>query len=426
MSKHRRKVERMKTLVIIVLSVSAVIMLLQVQPFFSTEGNPLDIIRNIISNIRNDSYSEINEMDNITDGANIPLRMAYVSSGGRCVLQYSMEELESNYASIATLLGEAIGSANQLSVTDESEWREKLLEPGVYLDYIGAIPIGVLAEWVGASSPDEFPQINVRRLLLIKQGESADLYFKDEGSGIYYTCHTEVRFNDVEQALDSTMTPNDGMFAFEMESGYDNIDSYTLFSGTWPEISSFSITSPLQSVEEQERLMTELGFNPDSEARYEESDGTNVIVESNAVLRFTAAGNVQYRGTSESMNLEFNANEDLGAAISWARRLLTTCSGVGEQYAYLVSAQQVGDTITICFNWSIQGVPLSLGGNKYAMSVTITDGVVRTMEMNLRSCMQSDTENTLLPEELAAAAVTNNGELMLYYGEDGIPFWAAN
>ena len=270
MSKRRRTVEILKTLVIVILSISALLMLLQVQPFFEAKSNPIDTIKSIVSSIRNDAYNASNEASNITDGANTPLQMAYVSSGGRCVLQYSINELESNYISIATLLGEAIGSANQLRETDEAEWREKLSDPGVYLDYMGAIPIEVLAGWVGAQAPDDFPQVSIRRLILIKRDDSADLYFRDEISEKYYACRTEVRFADIVQALDDTMVQNGGAFAFELGTGYENIDPYTLLSGEPARLSCFSIASTLQSVEAQKRLMLELGFNPDSEARYEE------------------------------------------------------------------------------------------------------------------------------------------------------------
>lgn len=415
----KKALERLKTLVIILLVVSAVLMAVNIQLF-----------RNIISRFQDAAPDDPGGQGELvlSSGANLPFRMAYMSEAGRCGLQYGSGEIEVYYNMIATTIGEAFGSASNIVTISETVWRRQLGENGVYFDYLGSIPSEALASWFGVEPPADFPSVSIRHLALVQSGEGTALCFigeSGEAGAVFYQGETAVKFSAVGQLLEG-MLPNGASFAFELDGEYENISDYTMLTGGQPRLPVLSATSPLNSEEARQRLILAFDFNPNTTSRYEESDGTHVIVETSGTLRFPPGGGVIYRQTSTDGSIRIPVPSDGVAGVSqvvaFAKKIASDCGIISgaEQDIYLTGAQSADGVITAAFGYTFRGVPIRLASGKDAIYIEVSGGTVKTLELNLRVFTPGEELVSLMPEKMAIAATAKlpTGELYIAYTQD--------
>ena len=136
----KRRIERLKSALIVLLSGSAVFLLMRTQAaIVSTED----------SGTAYQAEAE-NSASTESPGATArPLRMAAaIQRGGEVVrygVQYDQESTDSLYQQSYSLLVEALSSASQPYAVSETEFRQALsTAPGLYFDWQGEIPVAVL------------------------------------------------------------------------------------------------------------------------------------------------------------------------------------------------------------------------------------------------------------------------------------------
>ena len=161
MSKRRRKqiVERIKSLLIVLLSCSAVYLVVLTQSIAVPSG--------LLSRPSTGGGGLA-----VADPAETarPLRMAAVIPAGgnevqRFGVQYSEADTADLFQQAYTILVEALSSANQLKEVTEAEWRQALsAAPGLYFDWQGEVPLEVLDGWLSVENP--MLTGSVRRMVL--------------------------------------------------------------------------------------------------------------------------------------------------------------------------------------------------------------------------------------------------------------------
>ena len=166
-SKRRRRrnrgLERLKTLLIVLLSLSAIYLtgLALVQNRVSGSQG---LLSGLISLFRPQSTVETSDPGNTVQltAAARPVRIAVCDGVNRYAVQYNTTQTDKLYDSVGILLGEALSSADSPTVVTESVWQVALSAPGVS----AALPVETVAVVVMGkpSSLGESEKINARLL----------------------------------------------------------------------------------------------------------------------------------------------------------------------------------------------------------------------------------------------------------------------
>lgn len=222
MTKRRRKriVERVKSVLILLLSCSAVYLVMLIQSTVVPSG--------LLSH-PSTGGGGLAAADPAETAR--PLRMAAVIPAGgsevqRFGVQYSDADTADLFQQAYTILVEALSSANQPKEVTEAEWRQALAAaPGLYFDWQGEVPLAVLDGWLSVDNP--LLTGSVRRMVLAAREGRVFLCYFDETAGRYYACGSDVvsvrRLEEVVEAL----RDNGARFAFETEE-YGGLEPYTL------------------------------------------------------------------------------------------------------------------------------------------------------------------------------------------------------
>lgn len=428
--KRARRTERLKTAAIILLTLITLVLVAMILPFFGSGSDPLTTLRELITHVGAAATAEPDETLQTSSGAHVPLRLVWNGGAGRCGYQYGNGDIDTIFQPMATILGEAFGSAR--NVRESSDYRTRALMKenslSLYLDYGSEIQTSVLASWYGAEKNAALPDVRVRRIVLAAEGDSTVLCVMGE-SGIW-EAETAVKFSSIVGAM-SSLKPNGAAFAFEMDGPYEMIDDYTLLSGRLPQFFIHEVNSPLATEEGQQQLLRALGFNPNTEAQYAETDGTRVVVESGSVLRFSQSGAVSYRGETGGegpfpLTVGEAATTTPAQVVAWAALLFDRCMEPDPRAVCLRNVAVSGETITATFGYVLDGTPVRLTGDEPAMTVTVTGGVVTRLELRLERFTETEEQVELLPEKLAAAAAGLKQEPVVTYVEEAgrlIPTW---
>ena len=140
--RRNRGLERLKTLLIVLLSLSAIYLtgLALVQNRVSGSQG---LLSGLISLFRPQSTVETSDPGNTVQltAAARPVRIAVCDGVNRYAVQYNTTQTDKLYDSVGILLGEALSSADSPTVVTESVWQAALSAPGVWFDFLGKIPL---------------------------------------------------------------------------------------------------------------------------------------------------------------------------------------------------------------------------------------------------------------------------------------------
>jgi len=168
-----------------------------------------------------------------------------------------------------------------------------------------------------------------------------------------------------------------------------------------------------------------LGFNPYTNSRYTESNGTEVIVDGDHSLRILPGGRIRYQGGSESMvSIESeSAVPTLQEAVSGISTLLNQLlSGIsGDASLYLLDIQQFGNATTLKFGYQYNGIPIRFSDGASAAQVRLSGNAVTSLSLYFRQYTAGSDSSLLLPlpQAIAIAAKQPGKELFLGYTDNG-------
>ena len=397
----RRTIEGLKTGLIVVLLVSAILL-----------GYSSDVFGGL-SGAFSPSGATLSDLgaagQSPAEAARPTMLVLTNSAAERAVFKYDMDTLDLIYERTSGSLGEALGALSTPEECREADWREALKSPGIMFEYHRDMPLELVRDWLGASGDGQ--GITVRRICLVFEGNAASLYF--EGGGSFYTAQTASLGGElsVSTAYDSGIK-----YLFEQDSASPT--PYMIISPDSNHTVALS-QNPLVDSSALATAVAVLGIDLRLTSGYTESDGTHVYVSSVFDLRVSPDGVVRYhRDADNTSPVGFCDSVDI------ARRIAASTIGAfsGVARVYFTGYSYENDDITVMFDYFFDGGRVFFPGHSSAARITVSGGVVTDMTLCFRSFSPGDS-TVLLPE--AQALAISSGEFALGYADSSpaSPFW---
>lgn len=423
--KGKRWLERGKSLLIALLTLSAVY-LLTMTPLVQDSGL-LELL-----NPPEPAGSGPSGPARVT--AALPARMAVNTPSGRYGLQYDQDSLDELFARMGPLLGEALASSGQAQGISEQKWREYLKGTGIYFDFSGQTPLSALGAWLREGGQCSLPG-SARRFLLAADGEDGvALCWQDESGGEFYACPTSLtqRFH-LEPAMES-FSGNGAFFAFEDSGMARTLKPYTLVTGGAQTAGrNYAVDDPLSASGAVDSLLNALSF---SGRNHVTVSGGEAYLDGNDRLEVGSGGTVTYRaarGEKYPACSGWGTAEAEAEAIATAWKLAEASVGsmCGEAQLYLISAQTQANGYQVRFGYRLNGSDVRLRDGGWAAEFWIQNGYVTKFTLHFRSYTATAEEDLLLPVDRAAAMLPDltkeKVELVIQYRDAGgaavVPEW---
>ena len=427
--------ERLKSLLIVLLTLSALALTLRVLLFNELAGQgPRGWLDNLTSLFRQEQTASTGDPGGSiqSSAAAQPVRLSVSDGSERFAVQYDTAQTDQMFSSLGILLSEALSSAAAPSEVTEQAWRDALCAPGVWFDFLGDIPLEALCAWMveGGSNPNltaAARQVAVAR----DDGGGVSLYYHNVEDGLYYACRTAVAYEGHMDELVTGYGGNGASFVFELEEGggYDGLDPYVLLSASTPSPAVFRASTPLSGTDTNavSALQESLSFQVSSDAIYAIPGGLRLRL-GRETLEIGGDGTVTYH-TSEELPTRYPVGEDgytVTELVETTRRLAADTVGrtCGAARLYLAGVETGGDgAVTVSFGYSLNGAAVLLPEDGCAARFTVQDGQITDYTLYFRRYEQSGQTSPVLRERQAAAALEalqpQGRELILSYSDTG-------
>ena len=409
--------ERLKSLLIVLLTLSALALTLRVLLFNELAGQgPRGWLDNLTSLFRQEQTASTGDPGGSiqSSAAAQPVRLSVSDGSERFAVQYDTAQTDQMFSSLGILLSEALSSAAAPSEVTEQAWRDALCAPGVWFDFLGDIPLEALYAWMveGGSNPNltaAARQVAVAR----DDGGGVSLYYHNVEDGLYYACRTAVAYEGHMDELVTGYGGNGASFVFELEEGggYDGLDPYVLLSASTPSPAVFRASTPLSGTDTNavSALQESLSFQVSSDAIYAIPGGLRLRL-GRETLEIGGDGTVTYH-TSEELPIRYPVGEDgytVTELVETTRRLAADTVGrtCGAARLYLAGVETSEDgAVTVSFGYSLNGAAVLLPADGCAARFTVQDGQITDYTLRFREYEETAEHSLLLPERQAAAAL---------------------
>ena len=424
MDKKKRRIDRLQNLAILLLSVSAVFLLLQTPLFGDLGESPLPSWLSGAS-----SAGTANADDALVSPAPVQLMLSnsFVRFGA------DASTADPLFEAPGAFLGEAIGSATAGFSVREEEFLERLLLPGLYFDFYSELPLELLSGRLGASVSGN-GSVSARRCLLSPAADRVELYVQGTDGCTRFAC--AVSASALTEYLDM-QEGNGAEFAAVLGEHYDHLTPYTVLPAEMQTRKKLVAGNPLADFDNTD-FLSRAEFNPHTQDRYAESSGTIVILEGQRILRLQNDGTVSYSGAGAESDSLYRVSRDDRAerseAVAGARKLLASLlSGrLGEASLFLHSAEESADGFYLLFDYAVDGTPIRFSDGTHAAQVSVSGSSITAFSIHCRRYQKTENDSLLLPAQQAAAVsrIYGGGELTVAYidsfGESVSADWVAN
>ena len=413
---RRRRRDFIQNIAIAMLSVLAVLLFFQTQRLTQTSGEG-SLFKPTAGTDTPISSAPIGQDVPLT----LPVRTAVTGSYGRYG-SVTTTTADGDFEPLRGLLELALNSARTPTLCSLQVFQEALDAPSVYCDFLSPLPLPVLTDALWASSVHTQ---QARCLLLSGQDGRVTLYLWD-GAALCYRCDTDLPYETLETTGNRDESGNTH-FAFDLPEA-DSLAPFSLLPDAVPVLPVLSV-SP--SLDDTNRLLTLLDFNPNTNYRYPESDGSETVVEGERSVRIRSNGTVVYdSGGEPALVIEAAGDRPapLEAASGAAALLNSLLSGSsGEASLFLTGIRQSGITCTLTFDYQLGGVPIRFADGESAATVTLDGTVVSGMTLRFRQYTATASNSLLLPltQTLAIAGRQEAQELSVAYADNGTDTAAA-
>ena len=424
--KKRNHVRLVQNTAILLLSVSAVFLLLQVISFSTgQDGNIASLFPDTA--LSDDAQAHSTDLTGMPSPVSLVVNWDYGRSG------HLLTSPEDTGAQAATaLLQEALGSAAGPKTAGEDAFRQALSRPGIYFDCTNALPVSIFAAQYGVAFD---PQVEARYFLIaVEEDQTVGLYFWS-GEGNIFRYSTAVTGTAVTDVV-TTFQTNGALFAFEAGETMEHLDPYTILTGVR---NPRTLTSAIPAALDMDSLLERLDFNPHTNSRYPQSNGTEVVVESPRTLRVQTDGTVIYTGDTEAASDLYRVASAGGTpteaeAVLAVRQLLEELlsdEDLADAVLYCSGVEKSKDGMMVYFDYMVDGIPIYFADGAAAMEAEITGDTLTAFQLKCRQYTLRESTYTLLPLPLAAAVSQYEGGcLTIGYvdrgNEEVLPSWMAN
>lgn len=419
--KRRRAWERIKTLLILVLSCSAVY--LAARTFFPGRLEGL--------------FTHSLPAESTTQGTALlsgqtlrPSALAVTWADGRYGLLYHQDDQEA-VTQASSLLAQALVGVSQPKTVTRQAWLRALEEPGLFCQYLAPMPLDALSRWLSGQEEPNLAGAWAQRLCVTARA----LYFQGEGE-TYYACDLSGDFTGALKQLAEQFSANGAHFAGKSDR-YPNLRDDSLILSLAPRLpqllaeNPIPLSDPAQPPEALSSLLQTLSFHPQTNPLYPVTGGW-AITDGGETLRIDPQGQLTYR-RSDQTTARFPAEEPM-LDVTRALAESTVGSLCGDARLYLQQLRQNGSETVITYGYAYRGAAIQTGEEGWCAQFTVKDGCVGSFTLVLRRyTAQGSAEALLLPQEQAAAALPQGSDrqsLELLYedqagqGQELTPFWA--
>ena len=427
--------ERLKSLLIVLLTLSALALTLRVLLFNELAGQgPRGWLDNLTSLFRQEQTASTGDPGGSiqSSAAAQPVRLSVSDGSERFAVQYDTAQTGQMFSSLGILLSEALSSAAAPSEVTEQAWRDALCAPGVWFDFLGNIPLEALCAWMVEGGRNPNLTAAARQVAVARDdGGGVSLYYHNVEDGLYYACRTAVAYEGHMDELVTGYGGNGASFVFELEEGggYDGLDPYVLLSASTPSPAVFRASTPLSGTDTNavSALQESLSFQVSSDAIYAIPGGLRLRL-GRETLEIGGDGTVTYH-TSEELPIRYPVGEDgytVTELVETTRRLAADTVGrtCGAARLYLAGVETGGDgAVTVSYGYSLNGAAVLLPEDGCAARFTVQDGQITDYTLRFREYEETAEHSLLLPERQAAAALDalspEGRELLLCYTDNG-------
>lgn len=342
-----------------------------------------------------------------------PVQIAQRHNGVRSGALWDSLAAEAAMQLLGRTLGEALGSAGTPEPAASGDWAAALESESVYLRFSGAIPLRALGAWNSAECALD---ANVRRLALCAGEQALRLFYEDENGGSF-VCDTAARPELPELGLGQAC-----YFAFERDGVYERPEPLTLLPEQLPDIPELSAAATADMISDAAPFLRKLGMDPDTPSRYEDTDGAVSFVDFRRQCRVSPEGFIYYNNPAAGENLL--APHTQPGILGWIEGTRALCASLketlGDAEWELQGVADNGQSVTIRYGVRVNGLPVLGESRAYAL-FTVADGGVREAHIYVKTYRKQDSSSVLLPlgQGLAAAALPDGFFLELGYPDTG-------
>ena len=426
MTKARRAVEWIKSILIVLLLTSALLLGWRTQ-LFDDVVKAIPLIGSFAELVRSSSGAGATGGVSLKEAARPMCIVITNETGARFGVKYDTDLRNTIYDRTSSIMGEALGSASLPQEVDEEEWRAALAGPNIYFEYNSPVRLSILDGWLGTHIPEESGDIALRRLFIAFSGNKSSIYLQEYESGLFYHADTASSAGKAQELDD--YVPNGALFAYELEiTGSDNAPYMLIMPGQQhPDVRTASAGS---QVELLEALVTALGHSNEPYTVQPERDRALRRVGTQYSVVIDVNGRAVYRRTDAIApgdgDITVNEREMIERARAIAAETIGKTCGAADVFFESMEMNS-GNSYTALFGYYIAGGFVHLYDDRYAARITFTSGAITDVELDFRSFAFTGEYEKLYLERQALAA--SGGEFVLCYPDTGAelikPVWVS-
>lgn len=314
-----------------------------------------------------------------------------------CGVCYDDDGIDEVIREFRSVMGETLGSASVPVPVERSVWQEALLGPGLFLEYSAPVSLNVLACWMGTSA--DFPaDLRADRLLFaLPEKERVDFYYLDERGNAFF-CETLALGSALYEGINRFL-PNGADFAVQNDA-LAACDPYALILRDLPALHAVTATDEGENTAVQTAADL-FGLKLNAAGSFQEQEDTVYLGETGR-LRLEANGGLRYLAAEgQSLGTAETEEDQIELCRSLLARLSAAVGGAGK--LQLTDVRIEADRRTYCFDYRVDGVLVKLSSGNAGWAV-FREG--RLEEIGFRPRTYSLTANAVdrIPPLQAAAA----------------------
>lgn len=338
---------------------------------------------------------------------------AAVRGGDGMSLLTGRDQVRTLFEQSGTVLTGAFESASEPKLVPQHIWRSYLSGQHLFYDFLGELPLDVLAAAFDTQS-QRFDGRTARYLVLAADTEGVHLLFQT-AEGKAYAAETSVGIGELT-AFFEEYGAGDAQYAYEMEHFSHLPDEF--ISVPHRSVPAVYMQSPLVSESTSatgeriiQMVLAGFGYNPYLTGGYLESDYTRVYVEELETLRIAADGKLSYLSPGDEGNTEFPDVERrlwiVNHAASLLDRVLSDVIGDMSLYLQDVSYEEETGRTVVNFGCCVDGIPM-VQDDGYFARLEYDGERLCAAYLTLQSFLRLQQTDLLLPDEQAAAAAVGD------------------
>ncbi len=344
----------------------------------------------------------------------VPSGLLIQNQAGRYGIQYDTEKMSQLFeGNLGNRLREAVSGITSAKPISEEVFKETLLsgDSWVFYQFSSDIPLKELSAWLSGERENPSLSGSVSALLLQGDGDYVVLSYKNEEDGTYYSSEKVLSRDGQLLTILESFSPNGVTFAFE-EKNVTALDPYAFVFTQMPQFNDYNVKNPFADLDTQEfrLLLSELSFNPKANS-YQTND-TITVMEGLDRLYLFGDGTIKYEGRDRENPRYATVDTSRISQVEYAKWLLDTITAdrLGDARVYLIRVAEMEDKIQVEFGYTLSGVPVQILGDNYGAQFAIQDGMVTDFTVKVRSYEKLESISPLLPLQQAIAAFGSYGQ----------------